>query len=72
MGAGGCCFSIVNAMLCVLTGHCWYRVTPLDKLYRGKKKLEQKVIDFEKLDEADLQAGRWDVVFITYVPTTIL
>ncbi|KAF8141424.1 hypothetical protein EV363DRAFT_1149902 [Boletus edulis] len=28
-------------------------------------KLEQKVIDFEKLDEADLKGGRWDVVFVT-------
>jgi oxidoreductase len=33
----------------------------------GKEKLEQKKIDFEKLDEAGLKDGKWDVVFITYV-----
>ena len=32
----------------------------------GKEKLEQKVIDFENLDEAAIRAGRWDVIFITY------
>ena len=30
-------------------------------------KLEQKVIDFERLDEAGLKEGNWDVVFITCV-----
>ena len=30
-------------------------------------KLEQKVIDFEKLDEAGLKNGKWDVVYVTYV-----
>lgn len=30
-------------------------------------KLEQKVIDFEKLGEAGLKDGKWDVVFITCV-----
>ena len=49
----------------VLTGQ--HRVTPGDQVGTGKEKLEQKVIDFEKLDEAGLQAGKWDVVFITYV-----
>lgn len=33
----------------------------------GKGKLEQKIIDFEKLGESGLKEGRWDVVFITYV-----
>lgn len=33
----------------------------------GKDKLEQKVIDFEKIQEAGLKQGKWDVVFITYV-----
>jgi oxidoreductase len=33
----------------------------------GKEKLEQKVIDFEKLDQEGLKEGKWDVVFITYV-----
>ncbi|KAH0836828.1 hypothetical protein J3R83DRAFT_8604 [Lanmaoa asiatica] len=28
-------------------------------------KLEQKVINFEDLDKAELKAGRWDVVFVT-------
>jgi hypothetical protein len=44
------------------------RVTPEDKLGPGKEKLQQKVIDFEKLNEAGLKDGNWDVVFITYVP----
>ncbi|KAJ7507064.1 hypothetical protein B0H11DRAFT_2169653 [Mycena galericulata] len=40
------------------------RTTPLEaEAARGK--LEQKVIDFEKLEEAGLGAGEWDVVFIT-------
>jgi hypothetical protein len=34
---------------------------------QAREKLEQKVIDFERLDEAELQDGKWDVVFITYV-----
>lgn len=41
------------------------RVTPLDSITVGKEKLEQKEIDFEKVDEAGLKAGSWDVVFIT-------
>ncbi|KAF7357025.1 hypothetical protein MVEN_01039100 [Mycena venus] len=34
-------------------------------LSTGKEKLEQKVIDFEKLEAAGLSEGKWDVVFIT-------
>ncbi|CCM02656.1 uncharacterized protein FIBRA_04760 [Fibroporia radiculosa] len=41
------------------------RVTPAERITAGKGKLEQKVIDFEKLDEAELKDKRWDVVFIT-------
>lgn len=33
----------------------------------GKEKLEQKAIDFEKLEEAGLKEGKWDVVIVTYV-----
>ena len=33
----------------------------------GKDKLEQKVIDFEKIHDYGLKQGKWDVVFITYV-----
>ncbi|CAK5267361.1 unnamed protein product [Mycena citricolor] len=40
------------------------RVTKLDGL-PATEKLEQKTIDFEKLDEAGLAEGKWDVVFIT-------
>jgi len=29
-----------------------------------EEKLEQKVVDFERLDEAGLKEGQWDVVFI--------
>jgi oxidoreductase len=43
------------------------RVTPLEQITSGKEKLEQKTIDFEKLEDAGLKDGRWDVVFITYV-----
>ena len=45
------------------------RVTPKDKLGEGSSKLEQKTIDFEKLEEAGLKDGKWDVVFVTYVPS---
>jgi len=41
------------------------RVTPLNSITTGKEKLEQKEIDFEKVDEAGLKDGKWDVVFIT-------
>ncbi|KLO18044.1 hypothetical protein SCHPADRAFT_993847 [Schizopora paradoxa] len=34
-------------------------------IVEGQAKLEQKVIDFEKLGESGLKEGRWDVVFIT-------
>jgi hypothetical protein len=32
-----------------------------------EQKLEQKVVDFERLDEAGLKEGQWDVVFIACV-----
>ncbi|KAI9458374.1 hypothetical protein BJY52DRAFT_1426482 [Lactarius psammicola] len=42
------------------------RVTPAEELpAQASEKLEQKVIDFERLDEARLKDGNWDVVFIT-------
>ncbi|KAH9074955.1 hypothetical protein EDB83DRAFT_1883115 [Lactarius deliciosus] len=42
------------------------RVTPVEELpAQASGKLEQKVIDFERLDEAGLKDGNWDVVFIT-------
>lgn len=40
------------------------RVTSTDNL-PNKEKLEQKVINFEKLDATTIKNGRWDVVFIT-------
>ncbi|KAG7088837.1 hypothetical protein E1B28_012792 [Marasmius oreades] len=41
-------------------------VTQLETLSEGKEKLEQKIIDFEKLEEdGALKGGKWDVVFIT-------
>lgn len=45
------------------------RVTPKDQLGEGSSKLEQKTLDFEKLEDAGLKDGKWDVVFITYVPS---
>ncbi|KDQ61911.1 hypothetical protein JAAARDRAFT_525851 [Jaapia argillacea MUCL 33604] len=41
------------------------RVTDSAQLSGGKEKLEQKVIDFEKLGDAGIKEGKWDVVFIT-------
>ncbi|KAE9386986.1 hypothetical protein BT96DRAFT_1026011 [Gymnopus androsaceus JB14] len=41
------------------------KVTDLDSISTGKDKLQQKVIDFEKLNESGLKDGKWDVVFIT-------
>jgi len=41
------------------------RVTPADQITTGKDKLEQKVIDFEKITESGLKEGKWDVVYIT-------
>lgn len=41
------------------------RVTDPKSLPTGTDKLEQKIIDFEKLEQSGLQDGKWDVVFIT-------
>ncbi|KAK2462761.1 hypothetical protein APHAL10511_005279 [Amanita phalloides] len=41
------------------------RVTKPDVIVTGKDKLEQKTIDFEKIDQAGLKDGKWDVVFVT-------
>ena len=43
------------------------RVTNLDAITSGKEKLEQKTVDFERIDQAGLKDGKWDVVFITFV-----
>ncbi|KAJ7777405.1 hypothetical protein B0H16DRAFT_1853958 [Mycena metata] len=40
------------------------RTTALAGLPTGKDKLEQRKIDFAKLEEAGLREGKWDVVFI--------
>lgn len=41
------------------------RVTPAEELpAQASGKLEQKTIDFERLEEAGLKEGQWDVVFI--------
>ncbi|PCH44555.1 hypothetical protein WOLCODRAFT_139070 [Wolfiporia cocos MD-104 SS10] len=41
------------------------RVTSSELITSGKDKLEQKTIDFEKLEESGLKDKKWDVVFIT-------
>ena len=41
------------------------RVTAAEQITAGKDKLEQKVVDFEKIEEYGLGSGKWDVVFIT-------
>jgi oxidoreductase len=44
------------------------RVTPEKDLpAHASGKLEQKVVDFERLEEAGLEEGQWDVVFIACV-----
>ena len=43
------------------------RLTNLDTITVGKEKLEQKTVDFEKIDRAGLKDGKWDVIFITFV-----
>ncbi|KAH8813533.1 hypothetical protein DL96DRAFT_1698711 [Flagelloscypha sp. PMI_526] len=46
------------------------KVTPKSQLPAdGLNKLEQKVIDFEKIGESGLKSGKWDVVFITLATT---
>ena len=46
-------------------------MTPSEDLpARASGKLEQKVIDFERLEEAGLKEGQWDVVFIACVLTS--
>ena len=43
-------------------------MTPAEELpARVSGKIEQKVIDFERLEEAGLNEGQWDVVFIACV-----
>jgi len=41
------------------------KVTSLSDIKIGQSKLEQKVVDFEKIQEYGLKQGKWDVVFIT-------
>ena len=40
-------------------------LTALDKIKIGIHKLEQKIIDYEKIETMGLKDGRWDVIFIT-------
>ncbi|EPS94253.1 hypothetical protein FOMPIDRAFT_15347, partial [Fomitopsis schrenkii] len=41
------------------------RVTSSEKIAAGRDKLEQKIIDYEKIEMMGLKEGRWDVIFIT-------
>ena len=34
---------------------------------QGREKLEQRVVDFERIDEAGFKEGQWDVVFVACV-----
>ena len=44
------------------------RVTPAEDLpAKASGKMEQKAIDFERLEEAGLKEGQWDVIFIACV-----
>ena len=43
-------------------------MTPAENLpAKASGKVEQKVIDFERLEEAGLKEGQWDVIFIACV-----
>lgn len=42
------------------------RVTP--GFVADEQRLLQKTIDFDKIEEAGLKGGTWDVVYIAYVP----
>jgi oxidoreductase len=44
------------------------RVTDEKDIATGKEKLEQKVVDFEKLERGAWKDSKWDVVFITLGP----
>ena len=46
-----------------LIGEYGRKITSTDQL-TGKDKIQQRVIDFEKLEDAKLNELRWDVVFI--------
>ncbi|KAK0188485.1 hypothetical protein F5146DRAFT_1140001 [Armillaria mellea] len=46
------------------------RLTDLSTLSTGKDKLEQKTIDFEKLEESGLKDGKWDVTKSNRLGTT--
>ncbi|KAH9964401.1 hypothetical protein BJV74DRAFT_786405, partial [Russula compacta] len=49
------------------------RMTPVEDLpAQARGKIEHKVIDFERLDEAGLKEGNWDVVFIALGTTAKL
>lgn len=48
----------------IRVGEYGRRVTPPEQMTRGHDKLEQRVIDYEQLDKADLREGHWDVIFI--------
>ncbi|KAH9840949.1 uncharacterized protein C8Q71DRAFT_742388 [Rhodofomes roseus] len=41
------------------------RVSAPEQITTGREKLEQKTIDFERLETAGLKDKKWDVVFIT-------
>ncbi len=43
------------------------RVTDAKDIVAGKDKLEQKVVDFEKIQPGEWKDGKWDVLFITFV-----
>jgi len=56
---------LLGSSIFTRVGEYGRRCTPLESISGGKEKLEQKTIDFEKLEEAGLKEGKWDVVFIT-------
>ena len=60
--------SLLQELLASLTytliGEYGRKITPTDQLPVGKDKLQQRVIDFDKLEDAKLNELRWDVVFI--------
>lgn len=60
---------LLNSSEFIRVGEYGRNVTAAEKLAGlNTGKLQQKRINFERLEEAGLKDGSWDVVFITYVP----
>ena len=58
---------LLNSPDYIRIGEYGRNVTAAEKLVGlNTGKLEQKRINFDKIEEAGLKDGKWDVIFITY------